>query len=130
MLVVERWVGLSLPALWLSAPVGQAVLPHSPVPGAAGTGTPLPLCGGAVWPPSEACRSPTEEGHHGGKGAKSMERLDKRSDSGQGYKAVISRAIYWHLPAAEQVSMQTLTTDVSSPTQLDSFAVHQIAVIS
>lgn len=65
MLVVERWVGLSLPALWLSAPVGQAFLPHSPVPGAAGTGMPLPLCGGAVWPPSEAYRSPTEEGHHG-----------------------------------------------------------------
>lgn len=119
MLVVERWVGLSLPALWLSAPVGQAFLPHSPVPGAAGTGMPLPLCGGAAWPPSEAYRSPMEEGHRGGKGAKSMERLDKRSDSGQGYKAVISRAIYRHSSVAERVSMQTLRTDAASPTQPD-----------
>lgn len=92
-LVVECWVGLSLPALWLSAPAGQAFLPHSPVPGTAGTGMPLPLCVGAAWQTSEACRSPVEEGHHGDKGAKSMERLDKRSDSGQGYKAVISGAI-------------------------------------
>lgn len=52
----------------------------------------------------------------GGKGAKSMERLDKRSDSGQGYKAVISCAIYRHLPVEERVSMQTLRKDVSSPT--------------
>lgn len=51
-----------------------------------------------------------------GKGAKSMERLDKRSDSGQGYKAVISRAIYRHLPVEERVSMQTLRKDGSSPT--------------
>lgn len=78
MLVVERWVGLSLPALWLSAPVGQAFLPHSPVPGAAGTGTPLPLCGGAVWPPSEAYRSPTEEGHHGGKGGKKHGKIRQK----------------------------------------------------
>lgn len=60
-----------------------------------------------------------EEGRHGGTGAKSMERLDKGSDSGQGYKAVISRAIYRHLPAAEQRSMQTLRTEVSSSAQLD-----------
>lgn len=79
MLVLEHWVGLSLPALWLSDPAGQTFLPHSPVPGAAGTGTPLPLCGDAAWPPPEAYRSPTEEVHRGGKGAKSTERLDKSS---------------------------------------------------
>lgn len=82
MLVVKHWEGLSLPALWLSDPAGQTFLPHSPVPGAAGTEMPLPLCGAAGWPPSEGYRSPTEEGHRGGKGAKGMEGLDKCSDSG------------------------------------------------
>lgn len=63
MLVVESWVGLSLPARWLSAPGGKTFLPRSPAPGAAGTEQPwarLPPAD-AMWPPSAAYRSPVDE---------------------------------------------------------------------
>lgn len=63
MLVVESWVGLSLPARWLSAPGGTAVLPRSPAPRAAGTERPWarPPPANATWPPSAAYRNPVDE---------------------------------------------------------------------